>query len=118
MSNDSTPIQFVKPSDNNVDLVKLTDADNVAVALRNIAASEALQHLTTTEEIPKGHKVALQKIPAGNAVIKYDQIIGYANADISIGQHVHTHNIEFRPTDHQYEFGVGNISQPRLIKTC
>ena len=114
MSNDNTPIHFIKPADQNTNVVKLTDKDNVAVALRDIKAEEKLPDITIAEEIPKGHKVALQDIPAGQAVIKYDQIIGYANTSITTGQHVHTHNIEFRPTDHQYEFGIDN-TEPELL---
>ena len=114
MSNNDTPIHFIKDSNTNVDLIKLTDTDNVAVALRDIKAEEKLQEITTSEEITKGHKVALQNIQSGSAVIKYDQIIGYANTDIKIGQHVHTHNIEFRTTDHQYEFSVDN-TEPEIL---
>ena len=45
------------------DIVKINQNDNVAVALRPIAAGETLQvggaAVTTTEEIPQGHKLSL-----------------------------------------------------------
>ena len=113
MSND-TPIHWAKPSTDNSDLIKLSEQDNVAVALRDIAAGEQTETVTTADEIPKGHKVALKQISKGTAVTKYAQIIGYATDDIAIGNHIHTHNIEFRNTDHQYEFGTDN-SEPDLI---
>lgn len=51
------------------DIVKIHQNDNVAVALRPIAAGETLQvggaAVTTTEEIPQGHKFALRPIQAG-----------------------------------------------------
>jgi len=114
MSNNDSPIHFIKAQNTDVDLIKLTDKDNVAVALRDIRAEEALDQVTTSDEIAKGHKVALHNIQSGSAVIKYDQIIGYAKTDIKVGQHVHTHNIEFRATDHQYEFSVDNAA-PEIL---
>ena len=117
MNDDTTPVRFIRPSDNDgssVDLIRLTEADNVGVALRDVKQNESVESITTVEEIPKGHKVALKNISSGEAVKKYDQIIGYASTDISTGQHIHTHNIEFRPTDHKYEFGVDN-DEPNLL---
>jgi len=42
--------------------------------------------------IPLGHKVALADIKNGDTVIKYDNDIGKAVADIAKGGHVHVHN--------------------------
>ncbi len=114
MSNSDTPISWVKPGSSEFDLVTLSDEDNVAVAIRNLAKAESLQEVTTLDEIPKGHKVALQNITSGSAIIKYAQIIGYAKSDISAGQHIHTHNIEFRNTEHQYVFSIDN-AEPELL---
>ena len=61
MSND-TPIHWAKPSTDNSDLIKLSEQDNVAVALRDIAAGEQTETVTTADEIPKGHKVALKPV--------------------------------------------------------
>jgi len=113
MSND-TPIHWAKPSTDNSDLIKLSADDNVAVALRDIASGEQTATVTTADDIPKGHKVALSEISKGTAVTKYAQIIGYASDDIATGKHIHTHNIEFRNTDHHYEFGTDN-SAPDLL---
>ena len=41
-----------------------------------------------------GHKVALCDIKKGEAVIKYGMRIGYATQDISLGEHVHSHNLK------------------------
>ena len=48
------------------------------------------------DPIPFGHKVCLKEIKKGDPIIKYDQIIGFALDDIKPGQHVHSHNLEFR----------------------
>jgi altronate hydrolase len=39
-------------------------------------------------------------------VRKYAQVIGYASQDIAAGDHVHTHNTEFRNTEADYEFST------------
>ncbi|MCA9267619.1 MAG: altronate dehydratase, partial [Planctomycetales bacterium] len=42
---------------------------------------------------PLGHKIALHRIERGGAVRKFGQVIGYATADISPGEWVHSHNL-------------------------
>ena len=80
------------------DIVKINQNDNVAVALRPIAAGETLQvggaAVTTTEEIPQGHKFALRPSQAGEEVVKYGFRIGFAKEDIPTGSWVHVHNVK------------------------
>ena len=45
------------------------------------------------EAIASGHKIALTRIAAGEAVLKYGNPIGIASQDIEIGAHVHMHNV-------------------------
>ena len=56
-------------------LIRIHPSDNVAV------------------DTATGHKQALADIPAGASVIKYGFPIGHATADITAGEHVHTHNL-------------------------
>ena len=44
--------------------------------------------------IPLGHKVALTDIEKGDMIIKYDNNIGKAVADIKRGGHAHTQNVK------------------------
>lgn len=46
------------------------------------------------DAIPLGHKVALSDIKNGDTIIKYDNDIGKAIADIAKGGHVHVHNVK------------------------
>ena len=75
----------------------ISDRDNVATALEALDAGRVLDvngvSIRTTEPIASGHKVALRRIPLGEAVIKYGSPIGLASADIAAGSHVHTHNV-------------------------
>jgi altronate hydrolase len=75
----------------------LNSADNVALALSEIAQGESTGDdslLLAREKIPAGHKIAVKKIDAGQSIVKYGQIIGFASETIESGSHVHTHNVE------------------------
>ncbi|GGE58451.1 UxaA family hydrolase [Actibacterium pelagium] len=82
--------------------VRLSDADNVVTAIRQLAPGEE----GASEVIPRGHKLATVPIAKGEPVLKYAQVIGYAAEDIAAGAHVHTHNLEFRNVDTDYAFST------------
>jgi len=86
--------------------VRLDPADNVVTAIRPLAAGASAEGVTTTALIPRGHKIATAAIASGAPVLKYAQVIGYAAADIGPGDHVHTHNLAFRNTEHAYQFST------------
>ena len=72
--------------------------DDVALAMQDLAASRTIQvdgrSITLKQSVPSGHKVAVRSIAFGERVHKYGQAIGRATADITPGEHVHTHNLE------------------------
>ena len=86
--------------------IRLDASDNVITATRNLEAGERAETATTQQSIPRNHKLASHPVAKGEAIRKYAQIIGYASADIAAGEHVHTHNVEFRNTDMDYEFAT------------
>jgi len=45
-------------------------------------------------DIPIGHKVALQDYKEGDTVIKYNTDIGKVVAPIKKGEHLHVHNVK------------------------
>jgi altronate dehydratase len=77
--------------------VVISAADNVATALEPLEAGRTVDldgmTVTVVESIPRGHKVALRAIRAGDRVIKYGSPIGLASSDIAPGAHVHVHNV-------------------------
>src|SRR6516162_4310278 len=89
--------------------VHLRPEDNIAVAARNLPAGTEVQvngsSVTLEKRIGLGHKVALHRIPKGEAVRKYGQIIGFASQDIPPGGHVHVHNVSAGSFDRDYAFG-------------
>lgn len=48
----------------------------------------------TNQDVPIGHKVALQDLAVGSTVIKYGEDIGRVVASVKKGDHVHTHNLK------------------------
>jgi altronate hydrolase len=89
--------------------VHLRPADNVAVAARPLGAGTVVQinghAVTLPSRIGLGHKLAVRPIAAGEAVLKYGQVIGFAAADIPAGGHVHVHNVRADAFERDYAFG-------------
>ena len=75
----------------------ISERDNVATALEAIDAGREIRAgsftVVAVEAIPRGHKLAVRAIGAGEPVVKYGSPIGTASADIAAGAHVHTHNV-------------------------
>lgn len=78
--------------------IQINPADNVIVAIDPLSAGDNITVGTTTitvsEDIPAGHKVALQDFRTGDPVIKYGFPIGHARNDISTGSRVNEKNIK------------------------
>lgn len=75
-------------------IMKITERDNVAVALEPLKAGETYLGVTLTEDVPAGHKFALRDIAEGENVVKYAFPIGHATRPIPAGSWVHTHNVK------------------------
>ena len=78
--------------------VRLHPNDNVVTARIDLLPNTAVagEDVACAARIPAGHKVATRPIAKGEPVRKYDQIIGFASADIAPGEHVHMHNVEMQ----------------------
>ena len=74
--------------------IKISDTDNVAIALTGIKIDDNVLGVPAKEDILPGHKIALTDIDSGEDVIKYGNPIGIATKSISRGEFVHTHNIK------------------------
>ncbi len=79
------------------ELLRISPTDNVAVALMPLSKGDKAEAdgitITLQDDVPAGHKVALQAIHAGEKVVKYGFPIGEAKCDIPQGSHVHVHNL-------------------------
>ena len=78
------------PCDNVATVLSDVDKDErVSVVLGEESREEQIR-----ERIPFGHKFALTRIPRGEIVVKYGEIIGRTTRDVEPGYHVHVHNVE------------------------
>jgi altronate hydrolase len=86
----------------------LNPADPLVVATRDLAVGEAvgLGDITPSEPIGRGHKLAIKPIESGAPVRKLGQVIGIATKEIAPGQHIHVHNVEFRPSTADHAIGA------------
>jgi len=103
-------------SDNATLSIRLNENDNVVVARAEILPGTSIpgENVQTTAAIPRGHKIATRAIPKGETVTKYDQIIGFAMEDIAPGDHIHTHNCEFRMVDRDYQFAT-DLRETKMV---
>ncbi len=78
--------------------IKINPNDKVAVCLEAGQKGDIVtigeQRMTLMEDIPVGHKLALQGIEPNDDIIKYGEPIGHAISPIIAGNHVHTHNLK------------------------
>jgi altronate hydrolase len=90
--------------------LRLHPDDNVAVALMPLASGRTLDiggaAVRLVNQIDAGHKFALRPLERGQALKRYGQLIGFATRDISVGEHVHTHNLAVGEMSLDYQIGV------------
>src|SRR5580700_10333978 len=71
--------------------IRVNGRDNVAIVVSpdGVAPGDDLADgLTAREAIPQAHKIALNDLDTGEPVLRYGQIIGYANRPIARGHWV------------------------------
>lgn len=88
------------------DTIRLDPADSVVTAVRALDAGAPVEDAFAATSVPGGHKIATRRVAKGEPIRKYAQIIGWASEDIAPGDHVHTHNTEFRTPSRDYEFST------------
>ena len=84
----------------------LNARDNVLIAIDTVEKGLAAQGVTAAARILRGHKMACHAIAAGQPIVKFGQIIGFATEPIAVGAHVHTHNCAFAEFAREYAFAA------------
>ncbi|HON43669.1 MAG TPA: UxaA family hydrolase [Bacillota bacterium] len=84
--------------------LKIDVIDNVATLLDDAHSDDivcvydkggqAVATVASRSSIAFGHKIALCGMDVGTAVVKYGETIGRASGKISVGDHVHIHNMD------------------------
>ena len=88
--------------------IRLHPNDDVVIARQQLLRGTLLaeESVTVAGLVPPGHKVATRAIRTGEAVRRYDQIIGFASRDIAPGEHVHLNNLALGAFERDYAFGA------------
>ncbi len=87
-------------------IIRLHPNDNIVVARVDVAIGTPVpsENMSIRSQVPAGYKIAAKKITAGQPILKYNVIVGFANTDIEPGVMVHSHNTEFREFDRDYAY--------------
>ena len=59
-----------------------------------IMENDKTVQVSSTNEVPLGHKIALKDLKIGDTIFKYGHDIGKVVKDIKKGEHVHVHNVK------------------------
>ncbi len=96
-------------------VLQLKPGDEVGIALRDIHAGEALAPFSgiAVEDIPFGHKVALQPLASGAVIHRLGQPIGVATGAVRAGAHLHLHNVGFEQSMAGHAIGTRLSNAPR-----
>lgn len=86
-----------------MDYIRISEKDNVAVALTDLKKGYEFsidnEKVILSDDIMKGHKIAIKDLKANDEIIKYGLPIGHATCDIKKGEHVHIENIKTNLSD-------------------
>lgn len=85
-----------------INAVIMHEIDTVVTVTKKILSGDDITYILNgeifkviaTSDIPINHKTAIKDVKKGDVVLKYGERIGFASADIKIGDHVHTNNLD------------------------
>ena len=99
-------------------VIRLHANDDVLIAARQLVPGTTIvsENVTVRDLIPPGHKMAVHDLKAGEAVRRYNQIIGFAKADIAAGQHIHSHNLGMGEFERDYGIGQPVQELPKVAR--
>lgn len=97
--------------------IRLDPRDRIAIAKVDLPAGTILMlddqaetKVKLLKTVPSGHKVALQPIAAGEAVLRYGHKIGIATQPVQPGEWIHSHNLDVG--DMQRQFSIQVVENP------
>lgn len=103
-------------SSKNAPFIKISGADNVAIALKDLSIGQIIEIdgevFDLKEPIKKGHKFATRPIEKSQNIFKFGFPIGTSTQAITIGEWVHTHNIKsnLEGGNLEFDYQAPNIS--------
>ena len=99
-------------------ILKINGADNLLVALSDIAAGEQIQtgqtQYITTETIPAKHKFFATDLRAGQQVIMYAVVVGITCRDVQGGSLATTENVKHASSQYHFRNVIYNWQPPGI----
>ncbi len=96
--------------------IRLHPNDDVLIARQQLLGGTLVEGIPVRGLIPAGHKIATRALVTGEAVRRYNQIIGFASKPIASGEHIHSHNLDMGPNkgdfERNYAFGADLKPEP------
>ncbi|HYJ38558.1 MAG TPA: altronate dehydratase family protein [Chitinophagaceae bacterium] len=88
-------------------ILKVHPADNVLVALSNLAAGESVKYngsdITLADNIPAKHKFVVSDLQVGDSIIMYGVLVGKAQSAIPRGGLISTTNVKHAVEEYSYK---------------
>ncbi len=100
--------------------IKINPDDNVAVALQDLSKGEVVEGVALSMDIPRGHKIVLRDLKAGDNVIKYGFPIGHVTKDAPAGTMVDHSCIKTNLEgllDYSYNPNLVEIEKSKKVRT-
>jgi len=88
------PHLLVHDHKDNVGVVVIEDLKAGTNMLCVVTADNSSFELKAENDVPIGHKIALNDLSTGDTAIKYGEDIGKFVGAAKKGEHVHTHNLK------------------------
>jgi galactarate dehydratase len=95
--------------------IRVHPDDNVAIVVNDGGLGEGAQFadgLVLRERVPQGHKVALKDLEEGEAVIRYNVVIGYANKPLAKGSWINEHVLRMPTPPELHDLPIATIKAP------
>jgi len=97
--------------------IRVHPNDNVAIVVNDGGLGEGAvfpDGLELRERVPQGHKVALRDLAAGDAVIRYNVVIGYALKSLGKGSWINEHVIRMPSPPGLEDLPIATIQAPDM----
>jgi galactarate dehydratase len=94
--------------------IQAHEVDTIAIPVEFLPAGAITDSgIVALEDIPQGHKIALQDLQSGDALVRYGVVLGYLDQDVAKGALVNEHMIRIAdaPDLDKLQFGT-DVSQP------
>jgi len=101
-------------------IIQMNDRDNVAIVVESggLKAGTRLQSgVCLVDDVPQSHKVSLCDLDKDAPIIRYGEIIGYAERALPLGSWIHDGLVRMpqAPSLDEYKFSPRDVKQPEPL---